>query len=256
MRSGMSARLGEAGLGKATTIRQRQQPLYARVREELRRRVHSGEWRPGDMLPSELELAAELTVHQGTVRKALGELATERLLERRQGVGTFVAEHTAQAVLFRFFRLFDSDGRQITPDSFDVSISHGRASADERRRLRLALGASVVRIDRLRTHATSPFIRERIALPRALFPGLEREKSLPNTLYDLYQRRFAITIAHADERVSAAAADAADAAALGVTLGTPLLVIDRIAVAIDGTPVEWRISRCYLDGRHYGIRLA
>jgi len=232
------------------------EPLYVRVRETLRRRVQAGEWRAGGMLPSEMDLATELDVHQGTVRKALGELAAERLLERRQGVGTFVAEHTAQAVLFRFFRLFDAAGRQIIPDSVAVVIAHGRALACERRRLALPAGASVIRVDRLRTHAGRRFIRERIVLPRALFPGLEREASLPNTLYDLFQRRFTITIAHADEQLSASAADRSDAEALDIKVGAPLLVIDRIAVAIDGTPIEWRTSRCHMDGRHYGIRLA
>lgn len=231
------------------------QPLYVRIREALRQRVQSGHWRPGTMLPSEHELAAELDVHQGTVRKALGELAAERLLERRQGVGTFVAEHTAQAVLFRFFRLFDADGRQITPNSTPVSIGYGRANAAERRRLALPAGASVVRIARCRTHNGRPFIREQIVLPRARFPDIERESSLPNTLYDLFQRRYATTIAHADEQVSADAADADDATALGIATGSPLLVIDRIAISIDGAPVEWRVSRCWMDGRHYGIRL-
>lgn len=232
------------------------EPLYVRVREELRRRVLSGDWRPGDLVPSEFELAAELAVHQGTVRKALGELAAQNLFERRQGVGTFVAEHTAQAVLFRFFRLYDEAGRQITPDSVLNSMTHGRASAEERRRLHLPASASVIRIDRLRTVAGIKFIREMVVLPRALFSGLEREPSLPNTLYDLFQRQFGVTIAHADEKISTAPAEQADANALAITIGTPLMIIDRIAVAIDGTPIEWRISRCHMEGRSYNIRLA
>ena len=122
--------------------------------------------------------------------------------------------------------------------------------------MHLPASASVIRVDRLRTVSGIRFIREMIVLPRALFSGLERETSLPNTLYDLFQRRFGVTIAHADEKISTASADQVDADALSIAIGAPLMVIDRIAVAIDGTPIEWRVSRCHMVGRSYNIQLA
>jgi DNA-binding transcriptional regulator YhcF (GntR family) len=106
--------------------------LYAQVRELMVRRIAGGAWRPGDLLPSEFRLAAELGVSQGTVRKALDELAAENLVVRRQGRGTFVAAHDAQRELFRFFRLADADGRRPTPTSRQLSVRRERADAEAR----------------------------------------------------------------------------------------------------------------------------
>jgi DNA-binding GntR family transcriptional regulator len=70
----------------------RPQHRYVQVLEDLRRRIHAGEWGPGDRLPSELDLVAEYEVSRTTVRKAADLLAAEGLIEIRQGLGTYVAE--------------------------------------------------------------------------------------------------------------------------------------------------------------------
>ena len=85
------------------------QPLYQQVRELLLAKIASGAWRPAQALPSEQALAGELGVSQGTVRKALDALAAESVVERRQGKGTFVAQHTIESAQFRFFRLCHDD---------------------------------------------------------------------------------------------------------------------------------------------------
>src|SRR5258708_39970728 len=90
-------------------------PLYARVRERLIERIRSGEWKPGQLIANEFEIAAEFGVSQGTARKAIGDLAAEGLVVRRQGRGTFVVEHTPAHVLFRFFNLFDAAGSCVVP---------------------------------------------------------------------------------------------------------------------------------------------
>ena len=100
-------------------------PLYAQVRERLIERIRSGEWKPGQLIANEFEIAAEFGVSQGTARKAIGDLASEGLVVRRQGRGTFVVEHTPAHVLFRFFNLFDADGAAVVPDSRDVRSSLG-----------------------------------------------------------------------------------------------------------------------------------
>jgi DNA-binding GntR family transcriptional regulator len=150
-------------------------PLYARVRERLIERIRSGEWKPGQLIANEFEIAAEFGVSQGTARKAIGDLASEGLVVRRQGRGTFVVEHTPAHVLFRFFNLFDADGVAVVPDSRDAGSSLAPASSEEREALGLDAGAQVIRITRIRTRDGAPFIAETITLPEALFPeGLRR----------------------------------------------------------------------------------
>src|ERR671933_339175 len=137
-------------------------PLYRQVRELLVRRLAEGVWQPGQLLPSEGQLAAELGVSQGTVRKALDALTADSLLVRRQGRGTFVAEHDDQQSVFRFFKLRpDTEGGGI-PDSRVLSIAEGAANGDERERLDLARSARVVRIERLRSVAGRLCVSETI----------------------------------------------------------------------------------------------
>jgi GntR family transcriptional regulator len=226
-------------------------PLYARVREHLIERIRSGEWKPGQLIANEFEIAAEFGVSQGTARKAIGDLATEGLVVRRQGRGTFVVEHTPAHVLFRFFNLFDADGAAVIPDSRDTRSSLAQASSEEREALSLDRNARVIRITRIRTRDGAPFIAETIALPEALFPGLAEQAEMPNTLYDLFQKAYGVLVTRTDDRLSAIAADTETAAVLGIAPGTPLVRIGRIAFGLDDRPVEWRVSLCHLAGAHY-----
>ena len=226
-------------------------PLYAQVRDQLIERIRSGAWKPGQLIPNEFEIAAEFGVSQGTARKAIEALASERLVLRRQGRGTFVVEHTPAHVLFRFFNILDDDSAPITPDSTQVSAQIGRASREERARLDLAVSDDVIRITRVRTRDGTPFITELIVLPENLFPGLVDLPNIPNTLYDLFQKSYGILMMRTDDRLSAVAADVEAAAKLGVAPGAPLLRIDRTAYALDEKPIEWRTSLCHLDKAHY-----
>jgi GntR family transcriptional regulator len=229
-------------------------PLYAKVREQLVERIRSGTWKPGQLIPSEFEIAAEFGVSQGTARKAISALAAERLVMRQQGRGTFVVEHTPTHVLFRFFNMFDDAGELIVPDSRKASATVATANSAEQTALNLAAGAQVIRIGRIRTRAGAPFICETIALPQELFPDLARIEELPNTLYDLFQKTYGILLVRTEDRLSAVAADSEAAEILRLARGAPLLRIDRTAFGLDDRPIEWRVSLCHLQGAHYLAR--
>jgi len=102
-------------------------PLYQQVRDAFVQRLVEGKWTPGQALPSEMELAAEVGVSQGTVRKALDALASENLVIRRQGRGTFVAEHDEARILFQFFKLVPDRGESRFPESRIVHVADGVA---------------------------------------------------------------------------------------------------------------------------------
>lgn len=239
----------------ATTNKPDARPLYAQVKDLLKADIQSGRWKPGETLPNEFQLAEEFGVSQGTVRKALDALAAEQVIERRQGRGTFVARHTAATVHFRFFRIFDHEG-QVQPDSREIQVRAGvSASAEERRTLDLPPKAQVVRIDRIRTHAGKPIIAERISLPETTFKAVAERAHVPNTLYDLYQTEFGVTVARVEEKLRATAADKKIAAQLGCAPGTPLLLIERTARDWSGNPIELRKSYCLTDSVHYQVEL-
>ncbi len=225
-------------------------PLYRQVKDVLVKRIAEGAWAAGGALPSEPDLAADLGVSHGTVRKALDELAAENLVVRRQGKGTYVARHDEERILFQFFKLIpDAGGRQF-PDSRILGVEAREADAEAARILNLRRGGRIIAIERVRMLADKVCILEQIVLPKALFPGIEK-RDLPNNLYELYRAEFGVTIARATERLKAVAAGRREAKQLEVAPGTPLLAIDRTALALDGAPVEWRVSLCRTDTVHY-----
>ena len=228
-------------------------PLYVQIKELLVARVTKGEWAPGDIIPSEMQLARELNVSQGTVRKAVTELVENNVLLRRQGRGTFVATHDYNRALFHFFHIVSNSGVKVLPECKTLSCRRRRASRLEASILNLSSRAPVVCIERVRNLENQPTILETIVLPAELFGDLGKSKaySLPNALYQLYETQFGITIHRAEEQLRAVAATDHDAMFLDVEVGSPLLEIERIALTLDGTPAELRVSRCETSKHHY-----
>jgi GntR family transcriptional regulator len=225
-------------------------PLYRQVRELLVRRIAEGLWAPGQPIPSEPEIASELGVSQGTVRKALDEMAAENLVVRRQGRGTYVARHDDARILFQFFRIVPDSGDKEFPDSRLIEVVVEGADDEAAAALALRPGVAVVRLERVRSLAGEVCIAERIVVPAALFPGLA-ERELPNNLYELYAAQFGIVIGRASEKLRAVAAGPREAELLGVAPGAALLRVDRTAFSIDGRLAEWRVSWCRTERVHY-----
>ena len=230
-------------------------PLYRQVYDIMVRKVAQGVWRPGASLPSEQNLAREMGVSQGTMRKVLDALTAENLLERRQGKGTFIAENTQERTLFRFFRIARPGGKRMTPERVDETVKVRASRANERSKLGLARTDRVVEIVRTRHIEKVPSIHELIILPSALFPGIEKRPSLPNSLYSLYQSDYGINIVAAHEELSAQLATAADQETLGTPKGGPILVIERLAVSLQDQKVEWRVSRVRSADLVYAVTL-
>ena len=213
-------------------------PLYMQIKELLVSNISAGQWSPGEVIPSEIQLAQDLGVSQGTVRKAITELVEDNVLTRKQGLGTFVAYHDSHRALFHFFHIVDNNGLKVLPDST---------------KLKLAPGTSIVSIERIRKFDDQPTMLETIALPSTPFGELGKVGAcdLPNMLYELYQKKFGITVHSAQEQLRAVAASDHDASLLNVPSGAPLLEIERVALTLDKTPIELRISRCITNKHHY-----
>ena len=218
-------------------------PLYQQIKTLITRSLQAGEWRPGEAIPSEMDLAARFKVSQGTVRKAIDELATENLLVRRQGKGTFVATHAEEKIQYRFLRLTPDDGdstRRLQRRFIDCRRQ--RAGADVARALELRSGDAVVQVRRLLLYRTQPVVLDDIWLPGALFKGLtaERLSDYRGPMYGLFESEFGVRMIRAREKLRAVAADELAASWLGVAAGTPLLSVERVSFTYDDKPVELR----------------
>lgn len=228
-------------------------PLYRQIKELILGSLESGEWGPGDAIPSEADLAQRFGVSQGTVRKAIDEMAADNLLVRRQGKGTFVATHEDPRASFRFLRLAANDGELQESRSVPLECSRARAGADVARILGLELGAAIVILRRVLHFAGEPVVFDEIYLPAELFPDFSLDVLLANdeSLYRLFETRYGVRMIRADERLRAVAADRVSASALGVAEGTPLLLVERVAYTYGDKPVEWRRGFYSTAQHHY-----
>lgn len=227
-------------------------PLYLQVKQHILEAIRDGRWKPGEMLPSEQQLATEFSVSQGTLRKAIDDLVGQKLIIRQQGKGSFVAIHSTDHSLFYFFHLVDDQNRRELPQSTVEKIRSRRGTNAECDRLGLAPKSSIIEIKRVRNMSGSPVINEIILLSAATFGDLkDRAEDLPNTLYQLYQEQYSTTVGSAVETLRAVGANKDDAQALNIEVDRPVLEINRVALDLDKRPIEVRISRCLTDNYKY-----
>jgi GntR family transcriptional regulator len=229
------------------------QPLYQQIKALITQSLISGEWAPGTAIPSEMELASRFGVSQGTVRKAIDELAAENIVVRRQGKGTFVATHSEDTVKLRFLRLVATDGSNELLDNKLLSCERSKASANIARQLEIKAGSAVIDIKRLLLFSSKPQILDRIILPSASFKGVtaERIEEFNGSMYRMYEKLLGIHMVRSEERLTAVGADADVAAALDLKQGTPLLSIERVSFTYGDKPMEWRLGLCLTDDHHY-----
>ena len=236
-------------------------PLYQQIKALILQSLQQGEWKPGEAIPSEMDLAARFRVSQGTVRKAIDELAADNLVMRRQGKGTFVATHAEQHVQYRFLKLL--------PDTGDASVEgpaqrtvldcrRVRASADVARALALRSGDPVVQARRILSFAGEPTILEDIWLPGQAFKGLTAEQmaNYQGPTYAMFELDFGVRMVRAEEIIRAVLADGEQAQLLHTPAGTPLLSVERTAYTYNDVPMELRRGLYRTDTHHYHNELS
>jgi GntR family transcriptional regulator len=246
----------EAATLQASTATPAFSPLYQQIKGLILNSLRAGEWKPGEMIPSEMDLAGRFRVSQGTVRKAIDELAAENLLLRRQGKGTFVATHAEQQVQFRFLKLVPDSGTRGSegPAQRDIiECKRSRASADVARALAVRNGDMVLQARRVLSFGGVPIILEDIWLPAAPFKGLTAEQlsNYQGPMYALFETEFNVRMVRAEEKIRAIAATELHVQHLKVALGTPLLSVERVAYTYRDEPMELRRGYYRTDTHHY-----
>lgn len=230
-------------------------PLYRQIKSLILQSLEGGEWRPGEVIPSETELAGRFGVSQGTVRKAVDELAAENLLLRRQGKGTYVASHNDPRAFFRFLRLEALKGDIGPSTSVPLECWRAKAGLEAARVLGIRLADPIVIVRRLLEFSGKPVVVDEIYLPGDVFGGLTLEmlKNWQGSLYSLFESEFGVRMVRAEERLRAVAADRSSAELLRIKEGSPLLSVERVSFSYGGRAVEWRrglystVEHCYVN---------
>ena len=220
------------------------QSRYGWLAATFRAAIAQGEWVAGTALPSEAILAKTHGVALGTLRQALALLVAEGLLERQHGRGTFVKSGLGGASMLRFFRFRQNDERVGTPQSTILKRHIQLASSIEADELHLPAGASVLKLDRLRSIQGQPCLFERITLPLPAFDALTSSDTAAwdDLLYPMFQRVCGITIQRAEDKLSFGLLNAEQAQFLNLEAAHPCAQVQRRAFDLHGQCLELRTT--------------
>jgi GntR family transcriptional regulator len=237
-------------------IEQSAVPLYSQVRERLRERIADGTYAPQSRLPSESEIGAILKVSRITVRQALGDLQKEGVIVKVPGKGTFVAENRPSQELARlegFGEAMSRKGHRIV----NRVVKHAQVEASPlvAARLRLAPGAPVTEIHRVRWLDREPVSFEITYLPPAIGERLRGENLAERDIFLILEADYGITLGHADVQIGAVNADTTLAKALRVDPGAALLRIERLTWTADGVPLDFEYLYVRGEAFQYALRL-
>lgn len=218
-------------------------PLYQQIKALLIQSLQNGDWKPGELIPAETELASRYGVSQGTVRKAIDELASDNLVVRRQGRGTFVATHNEAKAQYRFLRIkADEEEPEGHPSSDYLKLEQVRASSEVARLLDIKQGDFVFVLNRVLNFSEKPVVFDEISLPAAQYKGLtlEKLKAWQGSLYGFLETEFGVRMLRATEKIKAVKAATEHAGYLGISTDTPLLLVERLSRTYSDKPVELR----------------
>lgn len=215
-------------------------PLYYQLKEILQDKIESGEWKPGDMIPSENKLQQQFNISRNTAKKALEDLVQEGVLKRIQGKGTFVSTPKIEQSLsgfYSFSKVMEAKGLQ--PKDIILSLDQQEAKPSVAKRLQVPTGMTVMALKRLRCADKEPIILETSYIPQDLVPNLTVEMLEKNSLYDVMEKNYNIFVTKAKEVFEPVLIRDYESKYLQVETGYPALLLDRVAYETDGSVVEY-----------------
>jgi GntR family transcriptional regulator len=218
-------------------------PVHVSIRDDLRMRITAGEWAAGDRLPSETDLAARYGVARMTIRQAIGALAGEGIVVRRQGLGTFAAERLPSkrvGALLSFTEEMSTQGRDVETTLIKAAVEQPPDLAREA--LQLAASAAAVTIQRVRIVDDRPLVVQYSWLPCARFAGLDAEPLIKGSLYATIEGRYGVHLMRARQVFTATTAREPEAGLLELEPGSPVLRITRTTYDGANRPVEFAMS--------------
>lgn len=215
-------------------------PLYYQIQQRLIEQIHSGVLKPGQILPSEEEIAGQLGVSRMTGRQALKSLRDLGVTYSVRGKGTFVSGIKLEKD-FRQVLSFTEEmqARGLQPSSKVLSFEIIPADEEAASALHLTLGEEVISLRRIRLADRSPMGVEWTRMPHRLCPGFTKIFDPQASLYEALGKRFGIRMAVADEIVEARNASPEEARLLRIAKGSPVFLFTRVSYVQNGEPTEF-----------------
>lgn len=226
-----------------TVFRKSPLPRYYQLKEIMREKIRSGEWKPGDLIPSERELGEQYGISRMTARQAITELVNEGLFYREQGKGTFVSLHKITQQLIRLTGFTeDIQARGQRPGTKVLIARMQPADEITAERLRIKPKQPIFYLQRLRLADEEPLA---IEVSQINFIGCEQllEEDLEhNSLYQMLEAKYGLTLVEAEQEIEAGLVGTEDAPILKIPLGSPALYTRRITYTERNQPIEYAKS--------------
>ena len=227
-------------------------PRYQEIAEDLRTRIKRGDLAAGARLDTQRKLATAFRVTLMTLRQALEVLEREKLIERRHGLGTFVAAPSVDydiLQLRRFAGDLSAQGEQVTTRLLGSGFVGGERRVTSA--LGLGRGARLLVVERLRLIDDRPLSLQRSFLPARLGDEVVRADLALTPLAQILEYKLGITIARAREVVSAVRLGRREARVLHSAPGSPAFESERISCDAGGAPVVF--DRVFIPGDRFRI---
>lgn len=228
-------------------------PLYHRIKEDLTLQVRSGSWRPGQEIPSEVELCRHYDVSRGTIRRAIAELVQQGVIHRRQGSGSFVSQPKLEGSVLGSYRQYRKEGVPFDVEARVLRCERRLAPPEIRRILGIDSQEAVYEVERVRFVQRRPVSLQVSYLPARLCPDLESRDLSGAHFYDVLQREYGTIFLRAEEFVEPVLADHYGAEQLRVPHGSPLFLVERHSFTFDDRVGEFR--RAHVRGDLYRYRI-
>lgn len=231
----------------------RAEPLYQVVESYIIELIDSGNLIPGDLIPSEPQIAATLDVSQGTVKKAIDNLVWQKRLYRHQGKGTYVSRIDFNNSLFRFFSYGDEKGQEVRIQKETTTRKLKPGTAKICKQLAVPTGTVLLHIERVGyVNNKTPVLVEYSWWIADVVPGLENEEvHIPDLLYALVVDKYRLPIIRAEETLTAEGCDKSTATVLQIEPGTPVVVLKRTTYTTGNRVVEIRTTKGRADKFSY-----
>jgi GntR family transcriptional regulator len=228
--------------------------MHRQLAQKLRNAIALGTYKPGDRLPAEPELAERHGVSRITARQAVLQLARERLVVRRQGKGTFVAEPPVHHDLLDPHGIYDElVARGVDPRTEVLEYELRAPPPEVNERLRSG-GRKAVHWKRLYLRRGEPFAVSWVYLAPAL-SSVTREQVEQHSTYQLFENVLDVKVSHADLSVRAAAPTPALRKQLRLRPGVPVIALERVSYDAAGAPLEYTLYWANAESYEFVLRL-
>ncbi|SDK03666.1 GntR family transcriptional regulator [Sediminibacillus albus] len=230
-------------------------PIYYQLEEEIKQLINSEQLKPGELLPSEREYAEKHNISRMTVRQAINNLASEGLLFRQKGKGTFVAEQKFEQNL-QGLTSFSEDmrARGLQPSSRLVSFAEKSADENIAAKLQVNQGEAIFQIERIRMADQSPLAAETIYTPKKIAGNMTKQDFAPS-FYEYIENTRGYKIKHANQEIESALATQKEIDHLQLEPGDPVLLIERLTYLNTDEPFEYVISAYRADKYKFKLQM-